>query len=213
MNNRHLYIITHIASGKKYIGQTVDPRHRMRKHFGARSDCPLIGNAVRKYGKEEFEFLILTSNLTPMEANAHEIALIAAIGTKTPHGYNITEGGDGCIGQSPSKITRERMSVAQKNRIHTAEEIENLKQAKMKVFADPNVKKEYADRMAATMARPDVKARTLEGIMRRARTVEHRKRFGEATRKRWADPVARKKMQDALAAARNRKQKQEAHAP
>lgn len=64
-----IYAIVHIASGKRYVGSTVDRKSRRAHHWSAlrgnRHHCPHLQNAWNKYGEDAFEFRILETLETP----------------------------------------------------------------------------------------------------------------------------------------------------
>lgn len=75
--------------------------------------------AIREFGKENFEHEIIEQNIQDMqEACLAEIYWIKWYNTKTPYGYNMTDGGEGVVGFKPtkeqclniSKLTRQAVS-------------------------------------------------------------------------------------------------------
>lgn len=105
-----IYMIQHRASGKAYIGRSVDIEERWHGHRhdakSRRGNNP-VHNAIRKYGADAFDWIVL------MEASDIHLAdleheLILDRGTMKPNGYNIggTHGGfpsDGLIEQMPEE--------------------------------------------------------------------------------------------------------------
>jgi len=81
----------------------------------------LIKKAIKKYGIENFERKVLLKNISDFkELNRYEILWIQKKNTKTPNGYNITDGGGGgdTFTNNPNKeITREKRKamVGEKN--------------------------------------------------------------------------------------------------
>lgn len=59
----YIYTITHLGSGKLYIGRTNDPRGRESHHFGLlrrdKHGNPKLQRAFNKYGQDEFVFEIV----------------------------------------------------------------------------------------------------------------------------------------------------------
>lgn len=90
------------VNGKKYIGITSrKPESRWGKN-GERYGF-YFGNAIAKYGWDNFEHFTLYSNLTKDEAIMFECLLIEAFNTKdTEFGYNLTAGGEGTADIAPS---------------------------------------------------------------------------------------------------------------
>jgi group I intron endonuclease len=107
----YIYVIENKINGMQYVGQSKDPEARKRQHFSAGSDCPYVKNAVRKYGEENLDFIIIEKCQTLEEANSREVFWIRKLGTLRPNGYNLREGGD--AGGAPSLETRKKMSRAQ----------------------------------------------------------------------------------------------------
>lgn len=90
----YIYKITHIESGKSYIGQTTKtPKERFKTHCSKYTRCPLIGRALQKYGQEAFILDTLVKCATLEELNIAEIHFIKLFNTLHPNGYNLTEGG------------------------------------------------------------------------------------------------------------------------
>ncbi|MFZ1932815.1 MAG: NUMOD3 domain-containing DNA-binding protein [Thermoguttaceae bacterium] len=106
-------------NGKSYIGKT-NRILRLRKsgHFAtvnAGSRCCFAG-ALRKYGREMFEWTILFCSDDAAELSRMERHFIRELNTKVPFGYNRTDGGDGAPGTAVSAETRAKMSVWQKGK-------------------------------------------------------------------------------------------------
>lgn len=112
-----IYLITNKVNGKHYIGQTsVGLEERWSGHCSAAlSGSPYhLHNAIRKYGPDAFIREIL-EHTTTENVNAREIYWIAELKSKET-GYNMTDGGDGMRGWSPSEATRTKISLARKGR-------------------------------------------------------------------------------------------------
>ena len=93
-------------SGKYYIGQTIDEKHRRMKFLnnGIYYGGPKIEAARKKYGPENFEYVVLmkVTGDNPEDVkkylNTLEIGFIRMYNS-IENGYNIQEGGDSHIGQ------------------------------------------------------------------------------------------------------------------
>lgn len=117
-----VYLIWNMVNGKRYVGQTIQPlKRRFKNHVYANT---AIGNAMRKYGLENFHYGVIKSCASKEEMDYWEIFFIAALKSKFPYGYNRSEGGEGGI---PCDETRAKMSMKRmgnKNRLgkpHTAQ--------------------------------------------------------------------------------------------
>ena len=99
-----VYKITCKVNGKIYIGQTTQRFERyIQRHFQYALSCVDIKHghrprkfyaAIRKYGKENFEYEILETCSSANELNEREIYYIQYYDSFT-NGYNMTLGGDG----------------------------------------------------------------------------------------------------------------------
>lgn len=98
----YVYKIINTVNGKSYIGITknIESRfafHRTRYNKRTKKEYlekPLY-KAFRKYGIENFKFLVLYEGLTLEDAKKKEVELIKKFKTLThENGYNITQGGD-----------------------------------------------------------------------------------------------------------------------
>lgn len=118
-----IYTITNVANGKKYVGLTTKFKHRMQQHcVPVMAYRCILSNAIQKYGKESFEFLPYASCKTLDDANFTERLLIRELNTRTPFGYNISEGGGGSIGVKNSPETRRKKSIASSGRACSPEQ-------------------------------------------------------------------------------------------
>ena len=94
-------------SGNSYIGQTIRYiQTRLEEHrTGKSSGCVAIYNAIQKYGWDNFEKNWY--ECPDEDLNKHEELMIEILGTLSPGGYNLKEGGDN---GKLSEETRQRMS-------------------------------------------------------------------------------------------------------
>ena len=98
----YVYKIINTFNKKSYIGITKDIEYRFNFHktrYDKKSKKEYIEKplykAFRKYGIENFKFIVLYENLSLNEAKKKEIELIKKFKTLThENGYNITKGGD-----------------------------------------------------------------------------------------------------------------------
>lgn len=92
-----VYLIWNKVNGKKYVGQTIKTvEERFKEH--ARYKKSDIGKAIRKYGKENFYCGVIVSCSSKEEMDEKEKHYIVALHSKSPFGYNHTDGGDGIVG-------------------------------------------------------------------------------------------------------------------
>ena len=114
-----IYKITNKISGKIYIGQksSKDFRNQFQKYWGSGI---VIKEAIKKYGKENFDKEIIYEAFSIEELNRKEIYYIDFYKSLTPSGYNISEGGNGFMNRGKSeeelKEIYNRQSMTCKNR-------------------------------------------------------------------------------------------------
>lgn len=134
-----IYRIVNSINGKSYIGQTVNPKYRMRRHFWKNNGCIKLRNAIAKYGKNNFVFSILCWCVSKTEANKVEEQLINVYNTRFD-GYNITPGGYGTgsgadnpfFGRKHSDELKAKWSAMKKGKIVLEETRKKLAEANRK---------------------------------------------------------------------------------
>ena len=120
-----IYCIERIETGQKYIGKGVNVTKEMnRSHAG----CAYIYNAIQKHGQSAFIRYIIEYCDKSMLSEKEQY-YIKLLNTKSPNGYNLTEGGRGQIGWIPSKKTRDRISKANKGKVRSFETKEKMSKA------------------------------------------------------------------------------------
>ncbi|AGE53083.1 GIY-YIG catalytic domain-containing endonuclease [Paramecium bursaria Chlorella virus Fr5L] len=109
-----IYRLT-FPSKKSYIGQTIRDIHkRLEGHQLPSSNCVAVYNAIQKYGWEKVEKEWY--EVPDEDLNFYEEMLVALLGTLSPDGYNLKEGG-GSKGR-PSEESRQKMREAKKGEKH-----------------------------------------------------------------------------------------------
>ena len=109
-----IYLICNKVNGKCYVGQSIDPLRRWRQHLkysNYSSDIPLIDRAIKKHGRNNFEFKIMTEASSQEELNSFENELIDKLNTLHPQGYNLCKNVSGRRGgHTISEATRRKIS-------------------------------------------------------------------------------------------------------
>ena len=101
-----VYLIINMINGKRYVGQTTGQlKKRFKCHAYANT---AIGKAIRKYGKKNFRYGVIKNCASREELNQWEMFFIAALKSKIPYGYNMTDGGEG--GNGALGISRRKKS-------------------------------------------------------------------------------------------------------
>jgi group I intron endonuclease len=116
-----VYCVKNIVSGKCYIGKTNNFKRRKKEHLSD-PNCreeTILHRAIKKYSKDNFEWIIL-EECSDLEAlNFREQCYIAEFGTLVPYGYNCTGGGDG--GGRWSEYSRQKSSNERKGKLKSDE--------------------------------------------------------------------------------------------
>jgi group I intron endonuclease len=104
-----IYKIENRINNKIYIGQTIyGVNQRILGHLKAKS---YIGSALRKYGIESFNILVIDYTSTKEMLDEREKYWIEVLGSKFPNGYNLTDGGEGTSGFTMPEGTKEKLRV------------------------------------------------------------------------------------------------------
>lgn len=112
-----IYCFTNKVNGKKYIGKTGNFHNRMNAHKIASGDCPHFHNAIKKYGIDSFDLIIIDEYKTEEDALVAEIFYISHYKSNNrKYGYNLTNGGDGISGHFHSEESKLKISIALKGR-------------------------------------------------------------------------------------------------
>ena len=97
--NYKIYIHKNKINGKIYVGQTKQSLKRRWNNGNGYTQCPYFYNAIKKYGWDNFEHILLDEHLTKEEANTKEQDYIKYYKSSSPEfGYNISNGGAGLTG-------------------------------------------------------------------------------------------------------------------
>jgi len=114
-----IYLITHILTGRTYVGQSSDIARRWREHAtGHVSSKGHLSAAIAKHGWPAFETRVI-EQCKRGALNEAERRWIAHLNTQHPHGYNLSSGGG--QGTVVSEVTRAKMSASKKGVPKSAE--------------------------------------------------------------------------------------------
>lgn len=135
-----VYMHRNKTNGKVYIGQTsVSVEERWKKGKGYHHNAH-FQSAIKKYGWDGFEHLILYDGLTKEQACKLEQKLIAEYNSNnSQNGYNNSIGGEkGCLGRKITEETRQKLRDSHKGKpsprkgaIVSAESREKMRLAKL----------------------------------------------------------------------------------
>jgi group I intron endonuclease len=112
----YIYKIINNINNKIYIGKTINDikkRFACHKSNANSNKNTILCKAFRKYGSENFSIIIIEENIISESVlNEKEIYWINLLKPE----YNMTSGGEGVSGHSPSKETRLKISLSNKNK-------------------------------------------------------------------------------------------------
>jgi group I intron endonuclease len=107
-----IYKTTNLINGKIYVGQ--DSKNN-QKYLGSGI---VLNHAIKKYGKDNFKKEILEHCIDKNDMDEKEKYWISELNSRNRNiGYNITKGGDGCLGcKFPDRVfTKEHKDNISKN--------------------------------------------------------------------------------------------------
>ena len=135
-----IYKATNILNNKMYIGQTARPERRFAEHTWRGSKSKILSAAIKKHGKDNFEFKILCWCPDKSYADYVERELIKAHDTRRV-GYNICAGGEGFgsgvdhpkFGKKATEETRKRIAAAKMGELNPHFDKPNSPEQKAKI--------------------------------------------------------------------------------
>lgn len=113
-----VYLHKNKINNKVYIGQTSKTlEERAQKGFGYQK-CPYFYHAIKEYGWNNFDHIILEENLTSDEADEKEKFWIDLFdSTNRKKGYNILKGGKKCQTQFNNNTRKKRVKCLETGEI------------------------------------------------------------------------------------------------
>jgi len=135
-----VYRISHIDSGKSYIGITTNYKKRMQVHFNSHNTNSYLHRTIKKHGKENFKHEIIFECNSWKELCEEETEYIKIFNTKAPNGYNLTDGGEGTLGRLYSLETRKKIGKMSKNRFVSEKTRKKMSDAKLNMSLETRKK-------------------------------------------------------------------------
>ena len=166
-------------TGKSYIGQTT--RHiekRLEEHrTGKSSDCVAIYNAIQLYGWDNFEkeWYECPDN----DLNKHEELMIEVLGTLSPDGYNLKEGGgNGKL----SEESKQKMRESQLGKTLSEETKQKMSESRLGIPLAEGHKQNIREARLGIPHTDERKQNISEALLGRTLTSEHKQNISEAQR-------------------------------
>lgn len=137
-----IYLLENKVNGKVYIGQTWQTiKDRFSNGYGY-VGCHYLNNAIKKYSKENFQYIVLKECETQLDADTSEAFFISEFDSTNKHnGYNIKYGGS--VGKH-SEETKIKMRIAHKGRRPSALCLENSAKARRGTKASDETRKKQS---------------------------------------------------------------------
>jgi len=190
-----IYKATNKLNGKSYVGFSTN--YKRRKHNHEKRECgEYFHNALKKHGKENFEWTILKENATLED----EVQFIEEHQTFWEYGkgYNLTKGGEGSLGRIISEQTRE------KHRNNTKEKMKDENHRKsisektkvgMEIWWNSLSEEEKQDYKNRCSKRPNG-WKQKSGYKLKPHTEEAKKKIGNAHRGKVVSEETKRKMKE-----------------
>ena len=110
-----VYLITNRVNGKRYVGITCrgyQERFKEHIHEALNGSTTILHNAIRKYGVDNFDLILLESDVPDELIGKREQHYIALYNTfySSGIGYNMTEGGGGMSGYKHTEDAKNKIS-------------------------------------------------------------------------------------------------------
>jgi group I intron endonuclease len=199
-----IYKIQNAVNGRMYIGQSVNPEQRAKRHFWKNNKCVKLGNAIQFYGRAVFSFSVLLWCKNKAEADEVEALLIELADTRAA-GYNITPGGGGTGSGSDNPFFGRQHTDELKARLSAERRgVPMAELTRKKIAAANRNRKMSEDTKAKLRARPKsdlCSARTAEANRSRIWTAESKEKLAAQNRGRKMSEETRLK----IAAANKRR--------
>lgn len=165
-----IYKVTNILNNKIYIGKTIQKLDKRKNaHFNiSKKSNTYFHNAIKKYGEENFVWEILEET---SKNNLNELESFY-ISQNKDNCYNLTKGGDGCLGYKFNKEQLLKKSEITKNLWKDKKYKENMS-LKMKEISLNNPKYKESIKKATLAAKLKNKGNVLK--------IEERKKLSDGT--------------------------------
>lgn len=113
-----VYTITHRATGRVYVGQSINPvGQRWLNHtYEHGQENSRVKRAIRKYGHSEFDFSVIDIAECQAQLDHKEQFWISRLSSLSPNGFNLCAGGRGGNKFHPDSIAKMKATKRELNR-------------------------------------------------------------------------------------------------
>ena len=133
-----VYVHLNKVNHKVYVGITSQRANGRWQNGKGYKKQPKFDNAIKKYGWDNFEHIIVAEDLTKYQACKLERKLIEGLdSTNKQKGYNVALGGEGV--ESFSDETKRKMSETQKKRYQNPEAHKKLSEAQKERYSNVEI--------------------------------------------------------------------------
>lgn len=130
-NRFYVYRWTNLLDGKQYVGKGTG--QRAWEHVTKPNRSGLLGRAIQKHGLGNFRLDLVEGCLSAEQAYALEIKTVTETGCIFPHGYNLTNGGEGVL--NPSSETREKLAANKRGKPSPCKGVPRSPETRAKIAA------------------------------------------------------------------------------
>lgn len=190
-----VYVVTNSVNGKQYVGQTkYGAEFRWKQHVQAanRGQGHVLGNAIRKYGAENFKIEVAVRCESIDELWKHETRLIEELKT-IECGYNREKGGWGNPYHPTREETRKKMSAVRKGKKLSEETKRKISQ-----------KLQGCQNARGHRVTEEMKQHYREVNSQYRHTDDARRRIVETSAHRWSDPEYKARVSAVISIAKSR---------
>jgi len=179
-----VYKIKNVVNGKIYIGQTIrELSDRIKSHFRqSKNSNTLFSRAIRKYGINSFlweQLCICSTKKNLSESETFYINLYKS--NHRGYGYNLTSGGEGMGGLSPSEETRKKLRIVNIGKKHTDETKKKMsisQKIRHQKYVHPLLGKSHPKR--GKPITDDIKEKIRKSLTGRKLTTEHKAKISRS---------------------------------
>lgn len=173
------YLITNIINNKKYVGITCRGyEERWHEHvLNAQTGIQtILGNAIRKYGQENFKLTLLEDDIPDELAASREQYYISSYNSfyDSGEGYNMTRGGGGVVGYKHTDETKAKISNSLKGHVFPESRNKKISDALKKV------EKTFEWRSAISKARKGKYTEDSNGFYGKHHSQDTKKKISDA---------------------------------